>query len=100
MARAISGGEGTAGRSALRCGPSTRLTSTFTADNDRYVDDCDRRQQQQHERKDDWRTDHVHPDREGCAQDQTEHSKPEPQRESANGWRGASDPRGGVVVAG
>jgi hypothetical protein len=79
---------------------SARLSSSFTSEDDCYVDDGDRRQRKQHDYEADRRIDQVQPDREGCADDQTKHGKPYPQGKSAGGWRCAADPCRGVVVAG
>ena len=45
---------------------SARLSSSFASEDDRYVDDGDRRQRQQHGYEADRRIDRVRPDREGC----------------------------------
>jgi hypothetical protein len=50
-------------------GASARLSSSFASEDDRYVDDGDRRQRQQHGYEADRRIDQVHPNREGCAND-------------------------------
>jgi hypothetical protein len=50
-------------------GASVRLSSSFASEDDRYIDDGDRRQHQQHGHEADRRIDQVHPDREGCAND-------------------------------
>ena len=50
-------------------GASARLSSSFASEDDRYVDDGDRRQRQQHGYEADRRIDRVRPDREGCASD-------------------------------
>jgi len=55
---------------------SAGLSSSFTSEDDRYVDDGDRRQGQQHDYEADRRIDQVQPDREGCTNDQTKHGKP------------------------
>jgi hypothetical protein len=55
---------------------SARLSSSFTSEDDCYVDDGDRRQREQHDYEADRRIDQVQPDREGCADDQTKHGKP------------------------
>jgi hypothetical protein len=48
---------------------SARLSSSFASEDDRYVDDGDRRQRQQHGYEADRRIDQVQPNREGCAND-------------------------------
>jgi hypothetical protein len=78
---------------------SAWLSPSFTSEDDCYVDDGDRCQRKQHDYEADRRIDQVQPDREGCADDQTNHGKPYPQGKSAGGWRCAADPCRGVVVA-
>ena len=57
-------------------GPSARLSSSFTPEDDRYVDDGDRRQSQQYDDEADRCIYQVQPDCEGCAADQTKYGKP------------------------
>ena len=56
-------------RADLGGGASARLSSSFTAEDDRYVDDRDRRHRQQDDDEANRRIDQVRPDREGSAND-------------------------------
>ena len=89
----------------LSAGPSrphisARLSSSFASEDDRNIDDGGRGHRQQHDHEADRRIDQVQPDREGGADDETKHGKPEPQGKCAGGWRCPADTGGGVVVAG
>jgi hypothetical protein len=53
-----------------------RLSSSFTPEDDRYVNDRNRRQHHEHDDKADRRIDQVRPDRASRANDQTKHGKP------------------------
>jgi hypothetical protein len=79
---------------------SARFSSSFTSDDDRYVDDRNRGQHHQHDDEADRSIDQVRPDRPGCANDQTKPGKPQPQCKRTDGRRRAADPGRGVVISG
>jgi hypothetical protein len=76
-----------------------RLASSFSPEDDGYIDGGNRRQHSQYDNDADRRADQVQRDGEDCAADQTEHGKPQPQGKSTGSWRCAADPGHGVVVA-